>query len=80
MRKQQGDVDRYTQTVESGLFNLRAQLGTTKSSCQLVSLKPINLPHGNLDSSSQQVDQPILIALNAAIPKRLHQWSDLSND
>ena len=33
--KHQGDVDRYTQTVESGLFNLRAQLGTTKSSCQL---------------------------------------------
>ena len=33
--KHQGDVDRYTQTVESGLFNLRAQLGTTKSCCQL---------------------------------------------
>ena len=31
----QGEVDRYTQTVESGLFNLRAKLGTTKSSCQL---------------------------------------------
>jgi prepilin-type N-terminal cleavage/methylation domain-containing protein len=31
----QGDVDRYTQAVESGFFNLRAKLGTTKSSCQL---------------------------------------------
>ena len=26
----QREVDRYTQTVESGLFSLRAKLGTTK--------------------------------------------------
>ena len=31
----QAEVDRYTQTVETGLFSLRAKLGTTKSSCQL---------------------------------------------
>ena len=69
--KYQGDVDSYTQTVESGLFNLRAQLGT-QISCQLSFLPPINFkPHGNFwNSNSQQVDQPILIALNAAIPKR----------
>ena len=30
----QREVDRYTQTVESGLFSLRAKLGTTKSSCE----------------------------------------------
>ena len=26
----QAEVDRYTQTVETGLFSLRAKLGTTK--------------------------------------------------
>ena len=31
----QGEVDRYTQTVETGLFSLRSKLGTTKSSCEL---------------------------------------------
>ncbi len=31
----QGNVDRYTQFVESGLFNLRARLGRTRSSCQI---------------------------------------------
>ena len=31
----QREVDRYTQTVESGLFSLRAKLGTTKSSCEI---------------------------------------------
>jgi prepilin-type N-terminal cleavage/methylation domain-containing protein len=31
----QGEVDRYAKTVESGLFSLRAKLGTTKSSCEL---------------------------------------------
>ncbi|KZR77471.1 type II secretion system protein [Prochlorococcus marinus] len=29
----QGQVDRYTQFIESGLFNLRARLGQSKSSC-----------------------------------------------
>lgn len=33
--KRQNEVDRYTQIVESGLFSLRAKLGTTKSSCEL---------------------------------------------
>lgn len=29
----QGNVDRYTQFIESGLFNLRARLGRSRSSC-----------------------------------------------
>ena len=36
----QAEVDRYTQTVETGLFSLRAKLGTTKSSCQLSFSEP----------------------------------------
>ena len=36
----QAEVDRYTQTVETGLFSLRAKLGTTKSSCQLSFAEP----------------------------------------
>ena len=31
----QGDVDRYTQAIEAGFYDLRARLGTTRSSCQL---------------------------------------------
>ena len=31
----QGDVDRYTQAIEAGLYDLRATLGTSRSSCQL---------------------------------------------
>ena len=31
----QAPVDRYTQNLESGLFSLRAKLGTSKSSCTL---------------------------------------------
>ena len=31
----QREVDRYAQTVASGLFSLRAKLGTTKSSCEI---------------------------------------------
>ena len=36
----QAEVDRYTQTVETGLFSLSAKLGTTKSSCQLSFSEP----------------------------------------
>ena len=31
----QGEVDRYTQTIETGVFSLRSRLGTTRSSCTL---------------------------------------------
>ena len=31
----QAEVDRYTQSIEAGFFNLRAELGTSRSSCQL---------------------------------------------
>ena len=31
----QGEVDRYNRAIEAGLFDLRARLGTTRSSCQL---------------------------------------------
>ena len=43
----QAKVDRYTETVETGLFNLRAQLGTTKSSCQ------IRFPSSNKDQFTE---------------------------
>ena len=31
----QGEVDRYAQFIEAGFYNLRAELGTTRTSCQL---------------------------------------------
>ncbi|MDA7677063.1 type II secretion system GspH family protein [bacterium] len=31
----QAEVDRYTQSIEAGFFNLRADLGTSRTSCQL---------------------------------------------
>ena len=31
----QAEVDRYSQAIEAGLFNLRAELGTSRTSCQL---------------------------------------------
>lgn len=31
----QAEVDRYTQTIETGVFSLRSRLGTTRSSCTL---------------------------------------------
>lgn len=31
----QGEVDRYHRAIEAGFFDLRARLGTTRSSCQL---------------------------------------------
>ena len=31
----QGEVDRYNRAIEAGFFDLRARLGTTRSSCQL---------------------------------------------
>ena len=34
-RIRQGEVDRYTQTIETGLFSLRNQLGITRHNCTL---------------------------------------------
>ena len=34
-KARQEEVDRYTQTIETGVFSLRSRLGTTRSSCTL---------------------------------------------
>lgn len=39
-KARQGEVDRYTQTIETGVFSLRSKLGTTRTSCELSFLKP----------------------------------------
>ena len=36
----QGEVDRYTQILEAGFYNLRAELGTSRTSCSLNFTKP----------------------------------------
>ena len=36
----QGEVDRYTQMIEAGFYSLRAQLGTTRTSCTLAFNNP----------------------------------------
>ena len=37
----QGEVDRYTQMLEAGIFSLRAKLGTSKTNCSLF-FSPVN--------------------------------------